>query len=893
MFKLPTICLLLSALTIILSVPISSWAAQSGDSSWPMFGHDAQHTGRSQVIGPQTDNIKWAFATASNTMGDIVVDEEGTIYFAVGDKLYAIDKNSSIKWIFLLGASAGNPAITPDGTIYIRAGAFYAINPDGTLKWTAQIAGSFFPVVASDGTIYFLSAGMLVALDQNGIEKWRTPLTANVFAASTPAVASDGTVYISLQRSRFDVCNGQLFAIDSTGRLKWSISCTSWTASPAIGADNTIYIPQENAANLFAVNPDGTGKWFFISGFLFDASTPAIGSDGTIYLSSLSTILTSINPDGTLKWHYTTQSDVNAGRALNPAIGSDGTIYVGIQAQRAGVIDNKVFALDPDGSTKWIRTLDEDIITSNPVTGSEGTLYIAGAKVGTSGIRDGTLYAFGGTVAGESDTDQDCLTNEEEQALGTDPENPDTDGDGLFDGWEATALDPGNNCGDLSLDLPGLGANPLHKDIFLEIDYMDCTMEGGDCPEGDVHTHKPNDDALKIVKEAFANAPVDNPDGKPGITLHINVSNAISHKNSTSFIPEPLFDILETEFDEIKKTNFPADHKQAFHYALFAHAIFGTSGTTGIAERPGNDLMVTLGARFGQTGTISDQAGTLMHELGHNLGFRHGGADNKGNKPNYLSVMNYFFQVRGIQSHVPGTPPTTRFDYSKEALPILDEERLDEFLGIRNGDDLTQYFCPGSPSIAYIARGNDEIDWNCNGMIDINDVEADINNDNLENKLAGYDDWATLVYRFQDTPEFADGVRENVTPPEEELDHETIENLALDHPFVEVTIDIKPGSFPNSINLKSKGVVPLAIISSSDFDATTVIPGSVSFAGSTDLQHNHIEDVNSDGLLDLVLHFNTQSLSLLQSGSIIGALTGNTTDEKKVFGQDSIIIVSK
>ena len=47
---------------------------------------------------------------------------------------------------------------------------------------------------------------------------------------------------------------------------------------------------------------------------------------------------------------------------------------------------------------------------------------------------------------------------------------------------------------------------------------------------------------------------------------------------------------------------------------------------------------------------------------------------------------------------------------------------------------------------------------------------------------------------------------------------------------INVTIDIKPGAFPNSINLGSNGNVPMAILSSADFDATTVDPETVTLA---------------------------------------------------------------
>mgnify|MGYP001769098295 CR=1 FL=1 len=55
-------------------------------------------------------------------------------------------------------------------------------------------------------------------------------------------------------------------------------------------------------------------------------------------------------------------------------------------------------------------------------------------------------------------------------------------------------------------------------------------------------------------------------------------------------------------------------------------------------------------------GSIGQQGGTLMHELGHTLGLRHGGNVETNDKPNYLSVMNYSFQ-RCIVPASPGLLP--------------------------------------------------------------------------------------------------------------------------------------------------------------------------------------------------------------------------------------------
>jgi len=108
-------------------------------------------------------------------------------------------------------------------------------------------------------------------------------------------------------------------------------------------------------------------------------------------------------------------------------------------------------------------------------------------------------------------------------------------------------------------------------------------------------------------------------------------------------------------------------------------------------------------------------------------------------------------------------------------------------------------------------------------------------------------------------------------------------------------IDIKPRSYPNSINLKSKGVVPVALLGSDTFDVSTVDLSTVVFAGATPV-HWAIEDVNSDGYMDIVFHFSTESLTELTATSTSAALAGKYTIEGSYLpflGSDTVNIVSK
>jgi len=108
-----------------------------------------------------------------------------------------------------------------------------------------------------------------------------------------------------------------------------------------------------------------------------------------------------------------------------------------------------------------------------------------------------------------------------------------------------------------------------------------------------------------------------------------------------------------------------------------------------------------------------------------------------------------------------------------------------------------------------------------------------------------------------------------------------------------VDIDIKPGSNPNSINLKSNGLIPVAILTSEDFDATTIDPQSIKF-GPNEIgeahQTGHLEDTDADGDIDMVLHFKTQKTGIL-AGDVEVCLEGMTFTGIPFLGCDTVRIV--
>lgn len=110
-------------------------------------------------------------------------------------------------------------------------------------------------------------------------------------------------------------------------------------------------------------------------------------------------------------------------------------------------------------------------------------------------------------------------------------------------------------------------------------------------------------------------------------------------------------------------------------------------------------------------------------------------------------------------------------------------------------------------------------------------------------------------------------------------------------PLITVQVDVKPGDSENSINPRSKGVTPVAIMSTDEFEISALDPSSVVFAGTSPICWA-FEDVDSDGDQDVVLFFRTEALIVAEGDTEVG-LTGKACDGREIEGTDSIKIVGR
>ncbi|HEU4912768.1 MAG TPA: hypothetical protein VFV76_12800 [Actinomycetes bacterium] len=449
-----------------------------------------------------------------------------------------------------------------------------------------------------------------------------------------------------------------------------------------------------------------------------------------------------------------------------------------------------------------------------------------------------------------------------DQSLGTDGEAsdrarlqfrvtttiPDSDGDGLYDTWEANGYDATGS--GVTVDLPAMGARVDHKDLFVELDAV-----------GDARLSRAD---IEAVKRAFAAAPLDagtlahelpggiaarpNPDGTRGITLHVDTGAIVDptasegaavgtcgngidddgdrrtdaadrdcvgfgdYLEASAEDPGPAnctdgadndgdgrADVddpdcllgdnlgggglvtvregpscnLDDAFYATKADSFSSGRADIFRYGLLLPLDASCASAGGWGELGGNDFMV-----------FNTDAGSLMHELGHNLNLNHGGFEARNCKPNYVSVMNYDLQA-GVQrvgggAIVDYAPPRRALDgSSRGAVPgRLDEAALDEDAVLDTTDDRNRFVFTDSngnkrsPALNSNPNYNADTDPPHESGLQVNidtanrsGIPADCGNMANDSKLDAQNDWQRISLPFSQFGDAADGPVNPVTDP--------------------------------------------------------------------------------------------------------------------------------
>jgi outer membrane protein assembly factor BamB len=338
-------------------------------------------TGLAKLYAVTPDGTKkWECELSTWCVDNPVVGSDGTIYAISYSSVDAVSPNGTLQWEWVADPVADINGLTlgDDGTIYVGhhgSGAYYrkvfAINPNGTQKWSIELSGSSHSglTIGQNGEVYVSDADgesnyPLYAVDpDNGSVLWSVELGDWVNAGGM-AVGSDGSIYVPLGAGS----SNKLVAISPNHTISWEYTLPASPGIPSIGPDGTIYVIAASGyvdGDLYALTSSGTLKWN--TGNSPAGHSVAIASDGTIYFCGANPSpqgnFTAVNPDGSIKWTL----DVPTG-AGSPLIGSDGTIYVsGGNTMYEGAVLTAIYGSSPLASSSWSRGRHD-----NSNTGSYG-----------------------------------------------------------------------------------------------------------------------------------------------------------------------------------------------------------------------------------------------------------------------------------------------------------------------------------------------------------------------------------------------------------------------------------------------------------------------------------------------------------------------------------------
>jgi outer membrane protein assembly factor BamB len=287
--------------------------------------------------------LKWTYFEGGSFSDHIpAIGSDGTIYAGKYCCLYAINPDGTLKWQYDKGDNfkLSSPKVNSNGVVYVASvmGNVYAIDSNGNLKWsyaTGWTSPGYVcpPSIGYDGSIYVMFAretisnppqvggGYLFAIDPQGNLEWSYPFPDAELSCS-PSIGKDGTIYVATP-------NTGVHAINPSGTLKWVYSDydVGGAISTVIAKDETIICNWGSL--IYGLDTNGQLKWkYSLGGAFYSISTPSLGIDGTMYVHLGWSGVFALNPDGTEKWSYLTGETPVGVPHSPPSIGLDNTTYI-------------------------------------------------------------------------------------------------------------------------------------------------------------------------------------------------------------------------------------------------------------------------------------------------------------------------------------------------------------------------------------------------------------------------------------------------------------------------------------------------------------------------------------------------------------------------------------
>jgi outer membrane protein assembly factor BamB len=324
------------------------------------------------------------------------IDNNGYIYVGcIEGHVHSLTANGSQRWRFDAGYEViSSPAIGSDGTIYAcdRDGMIYAINTGGTQKWSVNTGATDIiatPAVGRQNEIYVNTADGLYAIDAIGQIMWDLP---DINGASSVIIDASNILYIGAS-------DGYLYSLDTAGNFRWRFDTGSEiVSSPAISSDGKICFGVTDGY-FYILNSDSTLFRRTQIGTSITAS-PVIGTDGSIYITTDDGQLFKFNTTGNEEWSFSTDAAfLSSPAVVRYANMTDDMIYFKASwgKKKFQADEDSLFMVKADGSEYAAGAIVQnspDVVTSSPMVGSDGTIYIGGGI--DYDTDEGGLFALAG-----------------------------------------------------------------------------------------------------------------------------------------------------------------------------------------------------------------------------------------------------------------------------------------------------------------------------------------------------------------------------------------------------------------------------------------------------------------------------------------------------------------
>lgn len=362
------------------------------DSSWPVFGGNAQHTGRIDVPFFEDYSLDWSVPVPRFSYAGVVVGPDGLVVGAssetsTGEHVYAIEADGDGLWDIEIPATVDeelfygidmSPALSADGWAYWGSQSGHFVGVDiaaGSVEIIKRplladdpFAASFFrssPIIDQAGALYVMASapigveGGLLKLTPNGTVLWVAPYGGD----GSPALNHDGQIVAA--------GGGMIVVIDRhTGDLIDSYEPRGGMlyGSPAIDDDGNIYVA--TGIGLVAVDADLNLLWE--SEEVVSRSTPAIGSEH-IYIIDFDGYLRALDKTtGAPLWSHDIGEGSDRNRA-QPAVDPCDNVAVASTGGNLAVLRS-------NGDPMFETTFEGGALTG-PAVGPDGAIYVRGYSV--------------------------------------------------------------------------------------------------------------------------------------------------------------------------------------------------------------------------------------------------------------------------------------------------------------------------------------------------------------------------------------------------------------------------------------------------------------------------------------------------------------------------------